>query len=144
MLIKEEKGLTGIDISISVIILTIFIATIGNLIVNINLNTKNIERKSVATTYAIQEVEKIRAQGYIESYNNKGIEQEETIEENDILDNTGNFTGYNKKVLIKDYVLIQNDNTKIPNLVKEITVQILYKVGNKEQKVQISTYIAKE
>ena len=35
MHIKEEKGLTGIDIAISVILLTIFIAFIANLISNI-------------------------------------------------------------------------------------------------------------
>lgn len=144
MLIKEEKGFTGIDIAISIVIITIFIATIGNLIVNINLNTKSMERKSLATSYAIQEIERLRAQRYIEDYNDKGIEQEEIISEDDILDSEGSFTGYHKKVLIKDYVLIQNDNTKISNLVKELTVQIIYKVGNKEQKVEISTYIAKE
>lgn len=143
MLIKDEKGLTGIDIAISIIIITIFISIIGNLIVNINLNSKNIERKTMATSYAIQEIEKIKAQEYIDDYNNKGIEKEDILKEEDILNN-GELTGYYKKVLIKDYVLIQNDNTKQSNLVKEIIVQISYKIANKEQKVEISTYIVKE
>lgn len=71
MYIKEEKGLTGIDIAISVIILTIFIALIANLIANINLNSENIERKTSATSYAIREIEKIKASGYIDSYEGK-------------------------------------------------------------------------
>ena len=74
----------------------------------------------------------------------KGINQEDIIEETDIEDDAGNFTGYHKKISVKDYVLIQNDNTKLPNLVKEITVEIQYKLGNKEQNIKISTYITKE
>lgn len=144
MLIKDEKGLTGIDIAISIIIITIFISIIGNLIININLNSKSIERKTIATSYAIQEIEKRKAQGYvIDDYNDKGIEKEDILKEEEILNN-GKITGYYKKVLIKDYVLIQNDNTKQSNLVKEIIVQISYKVANKEQKVEISTYIVRE
>lgn len=143
MSIKDEKGLTGIDIAISIILITIFISIIGNLIVNINLNSKNTQRKTIATSYAIQEIEKIKAQGYIDNYNNKGIETEDILKEEDILDN-GKLTGYSKKISIKDYVLIQNDETKQSNLVKEVKVQILYKVANKEQQVEISTYIVKE
>lgn len=144
MRIKEEKGISGIDIAISIIIMTIFIVTIGNLIVNINLNSKNMERKTIATSYAIQEIEKIKAKGYIESYNNKGIEQKDIINQEDILDSEGNFSGYSKKVFIEDYVLLKNDNTKNTNIVKKVTVQILYKVGNNEQNLEISTYITRE
>lgn len=71
MHIKEEKGLAGIDIAISVIVLTIFIAMITNLIANINLNSKDIERKTIATSYAVQEIEQVKAQGYISIYEGK-------------------------------------------------------------------------
>ena len=71
MHIKEEKGLAGIDIAISVIIMTIFIALIANIIANINSNSEAAERKSIATSYAVQEIEKIKAQGYIEDYEDK-------------------------------------------------------------------------
>lgn len=141
MFIREEKGITGIDIAISIIVITIFIAMIGNLIININLNSKDTERKTIAISYAIQEIEKIKSQGYLDSYENKGIETEDIIQENDINDNNGTFTGYHKKILIKDYTLIQNDNTKQKNLVKEITVEISYKLGNKDKTVSLSTYV---
>lgn len=144
MLIKGERGFSQIDIVISVILITIFIALIGNLIVNINLNSKNIERKAVATSYTVQEIEKIKSQKYIDNYEDKGIEKEDIIEENDIVDSTGNFSGYHKKISIKDYVLIQGDDTKQVNLVKEITVEVSYKIGNKDKNVKISTYITKE
>lgn len=144
MLIREERGFSQIDIVISVILITIFIALIGNLIVNINLNSKNVERKALATSYAVQEIEKIKAQKYIDNYEDKGIEKEDIIEEKDIVNSTGDFSGYHKKISIKDFVLIQGDNTKQVNLVKEITVEISYKIGNQDRNVKISTYIAKE
>ncbi len=144
MLKKGERGITGIDISIAIIIITIFMSMVANLIANINLNSKSIQRKTIATSYAIQEIEKIKAKGYAENYNNKGIDTEDIIEESDILDTNGKFSGYHKKILIKDYVLIQNDNTKRQDLVKEIRVEISYKLGNESKNISISTYISRE
>ena len=137
MLIKEEKGFTGIDIAISLIVITIFISMIANLIANINLTAQDTNRKTIATSYAVQEIEKIKAQGYLDSYDSKGIAKEDIY-------NGSEFTGYNKKIVIRDYVLVVNDTTKKSNIVKEITVNISYKVGNKEKNVKISTYVAKE
>ena len=116
---------------------------IANLIANINLTTQDTNRKTVATSYAVQEIEKIKAQGYLDSYDSKGIAKEEVLKEEDIY-NGSEFTGYNKKIVIRDYVLVVNDTTKKSNIVKEITVNISYKVGNKEKNVKISTYVAKE
>lgn len=70
-----------------------------------------------------------------------GINSEEIIKEEDITGN-GRFTGYHKKVLIKDYVLIAGDSTKTKNLVKKITVEISYKLANTEKNIKISTYIS--
>ena len=41
MSIKDEKGLTGVDIAISLIIITIFIAMIANLIATTNLTSQD-------------------------------------------------------------------------------------------------------
>lgn len=143
MSIKEEKGLTGVDIAISLIIMTMFIAMIANLIAKTNLISQNAQKKSIATSYAIQEIEKIKAQGYVETYDSKGITSEETLKEEDIYNNS-EFTGYHKETSIKDYVYIINDNTKQKDIVKEITVEISYKLGKEKKSIKISTYIAKE
>lgn len=71
-----------------------------------------------------------------------GIDTEDVIKEEDIVQNES-FTGYHKKILIKDYVFITNDNTKQPNLAKEITVEISYRLAGKDKKVRLSTYISK-
>ena len=70
-----------------------------------------------------------------------GINSKDILKEEDILDNQ-TFTGYNKIVSIQDYVLITGDTTKQPNLVKEITVEISYKIANKDKNIKISTYIS--
>ena len=143
MLVKEEKGLTGVDIAISIVVMTIFIAMIANLIANITLNTQDIKRKSTATSYAIQEIEKVKAQGYIDDYNSKGIDSEYVLKDEDIYSNF-EFSGYHKKVTIKDYVLVKNNKNKKQDIVKEITVEISYKLGGKDKKVTITTYVAKK
>jgi hypothetical protein len=143
MLIKNEKGVTGIDIVVSVIIITIFIALIANLIATINLNSSDIEKKTQATSYAVEEIEKIKADGYIANYENKGIDSEETLLDEDINNNDG-FTGYHKTVKIKDYILIKEDTSKEKNILKEITVEISYKSRKDTESVKISTYITSE
>lgn len=143
MLVKNEKGLTGVDITISIVVMTIFMAMIANLIVNIKLKNQDIKRKSTATSYAVQEIEKIKAQGYINDYDSMGINSEETLKDEDIYNNS-EFSGYHKKVTIKDYVLVINNNTKTKDIVKEITVEISYKLGSKDKKIVISTYVSKE
>lgn len=70
-----------------------------------------------------------------------GINKEEVIKEEDIIEN-GNFTGYHKKILIKDYLLITRNANKQSNLVKEITVEISYKSSGKDKNIKLSTYIS--
>lgn len=142
---KKETGFTGIDIVISIFVLTIFIAIIGNLIVLTNLNNKNIENNDKAMKYAIQEIEKIKAAGYQEIYDGKGIDRRENLpdEEEDIYEN-GKFTGYHKSVFIEDYVYIKQDTEKKADIVKQITVEISYRLGNGKKVVQLSTCIVKE
>lgn len=138
--IKDEKGLTGVDIAISLVIVTMFVAIITNLIANINLDTEKMDRKSKALAYAVQEIETIRATGYIEKYNGM---KEETLKEEDIYNNS-EFTGYHKVVSIKDDILVENSGTKTADTTKQITVEVFYKLGNNVESIKISTYISKE
>ena len=144
MNIRNEKGLTGIDISISIVIITVFIALIANLIANININSKETNRKTIATSYAVQEIEKVKGLGYVEDYEDKGIANEEILRESEIPQDNTNKGGYYKTVLIKDYTAIPGNEGKKENLVKEITVKVSYKVAGKDREVAISTYVTKE
>ncbi len=140
MKVKSEKGITNIDITVSIILITLFVAIIATLMYNINANSGSVERRSIATNYAINEIESLKAQNF--------DELEETVEPNefeDILENE-KPTGYAKKVTIIDYANLEenkDDDTIVPGLVKKVTVEISYKDGNTTQTIDLSTVIAK-
>ncbi len=140
MKIKSEKGITNIDITVSIILITLFVAIIATLMYNINANSGSIERRTIATNYAINEIESLKAQNF-----DNLKDTEETNEFEDILEN-GNTTGYAKRITIIDYANLEenkNDNTIVPGLVKKVTVEISYKDGNTIQTVDLSTVIKK-
>lgn len=140
MKIKSEKGITNIDITVSIILITLFVAIIATLMYNINANSGSVERRSIATNYAINEIESLKAQNFDDLE-----ETGETNEFEDILEN-GNTTGYAKKITIIDYANLEenkDDDTIVPGLVKKVTVEISYKEGNTTQTIDLSTVIAK-
>ena len=137
MKIKSEKGFTGIDISISVIVLFIFVTLIALLLYNFNSASREVELKSEATYLAIDEIENLK---------NAGFEDIETISEsnggNPYKDEDTGTQGFHKKVIIKDYTdLKPDDDTIIPNLVKQVTVEITYMFQGKTQNVTLSTVL---
>lgn len=144
MKLKAEKGISSIDITVSIFLITIFMAFIITMINNINQNNKDIERKAIATSYAVQEIEKIKSQGYIDDYNGTGIIEEEIIKQEDINNENGDFSGFTKKVLIKDYCLIKGNENKEKDILKIITVNIIYNSKNEQKNISVSAYIAKQ
>lgn len=143
MNIKSEKGITTIDITISIIIITLFVALIATLMYQINSNSNSINRKAEATNYAINEIEKLKLQ----DFNTLQDTNEETNDFENITDTDGNFTGYAKKITIIDYSNLpenKDDNTIIQGIVKKVTVEIAYKNGNKTETVDLSTVITKK
>lgn len=158
MKLKNNKGISAIDIAVSIAIIIIFLTMITSIVSNTNLNKEKVKRESTATSYAVKEIETIKGQGYIttpigKEYDGKGIEQEDVIADEDIYntkdDGSKEFTGYHKKITIKDYSLLQKENN--PNqetsvksdIVKKITVEISYKFSGKDKNVTVSTYVAK-
>lgn len=131
MNIKNEKGITNIDITITVIIITLFIGIIAVLLSNVNSNSKSIERRSEATNYAINAIETIKTQKFEEL---KDGETEEDVKEN---------SSYHKKVIITDYAKLQGNENAVEGLVKKVTVQISYKDGKHTETVELSTVITK-
>ena len=59
--IKGQKGFTGADVTVAVLIITIFAGIIASLYQNYTLSSKQIERKTEATNYAVEAIEEIKA-----------------------------------------------------------------------------------
>lgn len=142
MKIKSEKGITNIDITISIILITLFVTLIGTLMYMISTNTNSTERKATATNYAINEIESLKAQ----NFDSLQDTDEETNNYENITDESGNATGYSKKITIVDYANLpenQDDDTIVSGLVKKVTVEISYKDGDTTETIELSTVIAK-
>lgn len=142
MRIKNEQGITNIDLTITIILITLFITIIATLIFTINRNSTSVERGTEATNYAINEIENLKAQDF-ETLTDTDDTTNDFI---DITDAEGQLTGYSKKITITDYANLpenQDDDTILSGLVKKVTVEISYKDGDTIETVDLSTVISK-
>ena len=143
MRMKSERGITTIDITVAIILITLFVAIIAILMYQINANSASTKRNSEATSYAIAEIEKLKAQDF-----NTLVDTDETTNQfENITDETTNqATGYSKRITITDYANLPeniDDETIVPGLVKQVTVEIAYQDGDTMQTVDLSTVITK-
>ena len=60
MKIKSERGITGIDITVSILVITIFVSLIGVLIYNISAQSQSIERRTEAAYQAVNLIEQLK------------------------------------------------------------------------------------
>ncbi len=139
---KSEKGFTGVDIAISVVVLFIFVSLIISLIYGINSSSKEVELKSEATALAVEEIENIKTkkietlESELDNQEIKYGASEQEAETQQIKD------GFYRRIIIQDYNDL--DKSKVPDVVKKVTVQILYRFKAQEQKVELSTVLSKE
>lgn len=132
MNIRSEKGITNIDITVSIILITIFVTIIGTLAYSINSNIMAMEKRTEAINYAINEIEKLKA---------TNIDELESME---VSENIGS-TGYYKKITVTDYADFEKNQGKgiVRNLVKQVKVEISYKQGKETKTIDLSTLITK-
>ncbi len=139
MKIRSEKGFTGIDISISVVIIFIFVSIIAMLIYQVNSTSKKISLRSDATYIAINEIEQVKNNG-IESY--IGLHDNSIVgTENEEVSGT---EGFYRTITVLDYTDLEGNEDKISDVVKKVTVKISYMFQGEEQSVEISTILTKE
>ncbi len=130
---KSEKGYTGVDIAISIVVITIFISLITVITYRFNSSTKEIELKSEALDIAINKIEEIKSKG-IEQVNEEGRE-------------LNGHQGFYQKVEVTDatdIINFEDNQLRKDNLVKKAIVTISYKFKNKEEKIELSTILVKE
>lgn len=144
MNVRQEKGISGIDITISILMLTIFVTLITNISIGLDKNTKIMQRKTQAISYAIDLAEQQKRIGYQENLKDKGLTGKEIIEEKDIYDENKKITGFYQTIYVQDYISFTGNETKQKNQVKKITVEISFKVGNQIEKVSLEILLAKE
>lgn len=128
MNIKSEKGITGVDISVSIIIILLFVSLTSTLVYNYAKNSKEVQRKSIATDMIIDILEYSKSSNYDDltnEYVQNYIANNEKFQKN----------GYKVSTTIENYLATSGEESK------KVTATVQYLVNKTEQKLEIYTII---
>ena len=145
--LKNEKGVTGVDITIAIILITIFVAIIATLFFNIRRTSSDIERRTQATAYAVSIIEQIKANGFEALPTVSDGTNIITGYEDKYIQDNGVDTPYYQTIRVEDYseIIESTGEEEIqPDVVKKNTVTIAYKSGNENQEISLSTSMSKD
>lgn len=151
---KKNNGFTGIDISISMIIILIFIPTIFGIVYNIQKTNSSVKREAKAVDIATDILEIAKA----ENYNDITLESDSNF----LIDLNGKYstsTYTNSETHEENYEYVyysaigEDDvhyqiqiglmnyypsSTETEDLVKKIKVVVFYPIGNTQKTIDIS------
>lgn len=135
--IKEKKGFTTADIAISIVIITIFVGIIATLFYNFYITASAKNRNAIATNCLIDVIEQTKSMKYDEvDKQSVNLLIEQLVEDKTIPG------GYTVTGEVQNYNELEG-NTQKKDLIKILTVKVEYTVGEKTEKIQISTLITK-
>lgn len=132
MNLRSNKGITGVDISVAILILILLVGVVAALISNYTSNSKEINRKSTASYIIIDILE------YAKSSNYGDLKQEMIdgyVGEKYDLKNDG----YKVKAKLQTSEDIYGEGAE--DIMKKITVNVSYLVNNEEENLEIYTII---
>lgn len=154
---RKNNGFTGIDISISMIIILIFIPTVFGIVYNIQKTNVSVKRESKAVSIAIDVLEIAKSKPYdavkLEASSdfltslNKNYSQStytnSSTEESDYEYIYYSLTGeddehYQIQIGLQNYY---PSSTEQEDLIKKIKVTVFYPVGNMIENIDISTVL---
>ena len=134
MKINSENGLAVTDIAIAIVVIFIFATIISVVVYNYNSASEEINLKSEAMQFAIQEIENMK---------NKTIDELETEDATyRSLREIEGKEGFWREIIVEDYADIKTGAER--NLVKKVTVKIEYRFKKEIEDVELSTIISKE
>ncbi len=155
MNLRNNKGYTGSDIIISILILMVFIPTIVALIYSIDTKNNEIERKNYAMTLSCNiietlksiDIDKLDEETNLNDIKNKinkfkaNDSEITTNEDGKITFSSEDSYGNRYVVLIKieDYKDYSGETNIEDNVVKKITVTTEYRINKETKNVEIST-----
>lgn len=129
--LKSEKGISGVDVAVAITILVMAVVVVTMIYVNINTGNKSINRTAGATKLATNILENIQLTDY------------ENIVSLDTKNGAGNRI-YNTKVPNGYHAIVtvtEGASTDIFYLVKNVTVEIKYKISGEEKNIKVSTAV---
>lgn len=132
---KEKKGFTAIDITISIIIIMLLVGIITTLYYNFYLTASARNRNAIATNCIIDVIERVKLMNYNDVNTENINELVQSLKEDKTLPEE-----YKVTVEIQNYNEQEKNVNKL-DIIKILKVKVEYTVGQKEEKIEISTLI---
>lgn len=126
--IFNEKGITGIDLTIGIVVLSIFTGVIVSLMLNAYSTSIGVKKSANAMAYATIILEKVDEKSF-EDVNDSFVEYLEALGEVDISD---------------DYTITFNTEVLEENLFKKATITVSYDVNDDQKSITINKLKIKE
>ena len=149
--LKSQKGITGIDLSVSIIIIMLFVSVIAALSINVSSSLASKRRLEIASNCMTKIMETVDEM----DYNNV-----EEISDFWAIDVSANYTatGYGLRQAVQTILNNEEENYDIlsvylkvenyvpsdyapetaPDLVKKVTVKITYKLNNQDETIEVT------
>lgn len=136
--LKNNKGYTGVDISIAMIILMIFIPTVFAISYSIQKTSNEVKRKSEAISIATDILESAKGMSF---ENLESMEEEENISL--LEEKYSKDVSFDINIEVENYYPEELNEEDRMDLVKKIKITVTYPVGNKTKSIDISTIKSK-
>lgn len=141
----NEKGFTGVDITISIIVIFLFLGIIMTVFYHVYLTTARINREATANSLIIEIFEKMEAMDYekvkegtvevIGEYLNETVEDHTTM---DVIRKVKIPKGYRIQLEITNYNQTEGNKGK-EDIIKIANLKIIYQIGKQEKEIAIQT-----
>ena len=143
MNLRNNKGITGVDISIALVIIVLFAGIVSTLSYNYVVASRNTNRKAIATNIAITRIEELKQTPYddlIEMDENNPEATKYADTNGELL--TSGSGPYEVVTTIEKY---RNSNIEnIQDVIKIVKVTVKYNKGNIKENIELRTTITKE
>ena len=128
MKILDNKGVTGIDLTLSIIILSVFSGLIITLMASIRNNSIEIQKSANAMAYATIVLEKVDEKSF-----------------NEIDENFVNALKTNGEIdVANDYAINFSTDVLEENLIKKVVVKVVYDINGEQKSITINKLKIKE
>lgn len=141
MNLRNNRGITGVDLSVALIIVVLFVGLISTLAYNFSVTSQGINRKADAINIAIQKVEELKSTAYENLQSGENTEYRDKDGQT-VANGAYKITTKVTRYVDSDYVP-EAEKSKILDVIKLVKVTVNYTVNGKEHDVAISTVITK-
>lgn len=155
--LKDQKGFAGSDALIAVLIIALFAGLIATISYNIYLSSSSTKRMSKATAYIVDVFEyidkiyydSITEENLIRYFNNKyyyesdGVTPKAGAEVRINRQDENIDTPFKVRLSLVKYNQTEGNTDKL-DLVQEITMTVTYKLGDKDQKIEMKKIKSRE